>query len=48
MILNAKFDVIYMEEALAFLETLPDKVQDKIAYNNLKVVILLTKSCLRS
>jgi phage-related protein len=33
MILNAKFDVIYMEEALAFLETLPDKVQDKIAYN---------------
>lgn len=33
MELRAKFDVIYMEEAIAFLESLPDKVKDKIAYN---------------
>lgn len=33
MKLNAKFDVTYMEEALVFLESLPDKVKDKIAYN---------------
>ena len=30
---KAKFDVTYMEEALVFLESLPDKVKDKIAYN---------------
>lgn len=33
MELKAKFDVVYMEEALIFLESLPDKVKDKIAYN---------------
>lgn len=33
MELKAKFDVTYMEEALVFLESLPDKVKDKIAYN---------------
>lgn len=33
MELKAKFDVSYMEEALTFLESLPDKVKDKIAYN---------------
>lgn len=33
MELKAKFDVSYMEEALVFLESLPDKVKDKIAYN---------------
>ena len=33
MELKAKFDVTYMEEALTFLESLPDKVKDKIAYN---------------
>lgn len=31
--LKPKFDVSYMEEAVAFLEYLPDKVKDKIAYN---------------
>jgi phage-related protein len=31
--LIAKFDIIYMEEAITFLESLPDKVKDKIAYN---------------
>lgn len=30
---KAKFDVLYMEEAMSFLESLPDKVKDKIAYN---------------
>ncbi len=33
MELKAKFDVTYMEEAIAFLESLPDKVQDKIIFN---------------
>ena len=33
MVLKAKFDVTYMEEAVVFLESLPDKVKDKIAYN---------------
>ena len=33
MELKAKFDVTYMEEAIVFLDSLPDKVKDKIAYN---------------
>ena len=33
MVPKAKFDVLYMEEAMSFLEPLPDKVKDKIAYN---------------
>lgn len=33
MELKAKFDVTYMEEAIVFLESLPDKVKDKIVYN---------------
>lgn len=33
MELIAKFDVIYMEAAMKFLESLPEKVRDKIAYN---------------
>jgi phage-related protein len=33
MELKAKFDVIYMEEAIVFLESLPVKVKSKIAYN---------------
>lgn len=33
MELKAKFEVTYMEEAIVFLESLPDKVKDKIAYN---------------
>ncbi|WP_287211239.1 type II toxin-antitoxin system RelE/ParE family toxin [Muribaculum sp.] len=33
MELKAKFDVIYMEEALSYLEALPEKVKYKIAYN---------------
>lgn len=33
MELKAKFEVQYMEEALSFLESLPLKVQDKIAFN---------------
>lgn len=31
--LKANFDVLYMEDAITYLETLPEKVQDKIAYN---------------
>lgn len=33
MELKAKFDVTYLDEAIEFLESLPTKVQDKIAYN---------------
>lgn len=33
MELKAKFDVSYLEPALTFLAGLPEKVQDKIAYN---------------
>lgn len=33
MELKAKFDVTYLEEAIVFLESLPEKVQDKIAFN---------------
>lgn len=33
MCLKAKFDIIYMEDALSFLQSLPEKVQDKIAFN---------------
>lgn len=33
MELKAKFDIIYMEAAISYLESLPEKVQDKIAYN---------------
>ena len=33
MELKAKFDVTYKEAALSYLESLPEKVQDKIAYN---------------
>lgn len=30
---KAKFDILYMEEAIQYLESLPGKVQDKIVYN---------------
>ena len=33
MELKARFDVTYMEEAIVFLASLPEKVQDKIAFN---------------
>ncbi len=33
MNLKAKFDVTYMEFALSFIESLPEKAKDKIAYN---------------
>ncbi len=33
MELKAKFDVTYLEAAISYLESLPEKVQDKIAYN---------------
>lgn len=33
MELKAKFDVTYMEDALSYLESLPEKVQDKIFFN---------------
>lgn len=33
MELKARFDVTYMEGAIVFLASLPEKVQDKIAFN---------------
>lgn len=43
MELKAKFDVTYMEEAIAFLESLPNKVKDKIAYNISKSRYIMSK-----
>lgn len=43
MELKAKFDVFYMEAALSYLESLPEKVQDKIAYNISKSRYFLDK-----
>ncbi len=43
MELKSKFEVIYMEEAILFLESLPDKVKDKIAYNISKSRYFLDK-----
>lgn len=33
MELKAKFDIYYMEAAVSYLESLPEKVQDKISFN---------------
>lgn len=43
MELKPKFDVTYMEAAMVFLESLPDKVKDKIAYNISKSRYFLDK-----
>ncbi len=43
MELKAKFDITYMEEAIEFLESLSEKVQDKIAYNISKSRYFLDK-----
>lgn len=43
MELKPKFDVTYMEAAIVFLESLPDKVKDKIAYNISKSRYFLDK-----
>ncbi len=44
MELKAKFDVTYMEEAIVFLESLPDKVKDKIVYNISKSRFFMDKA----
>lgn len=33
MELKAKFDIIYMREAIDFLEAMPEKARDKMAFN---------------
>lgn len=33
MELKPKFDIVYLPLAIEFLENLPEKVQDKIAFN---------------
>lgn len=43
MDLKAKFDVIYLEEAIDFIDSLPEKVQDKIAFNISKSRYFLDK-----
>lgn len=43
MELKAKFEVVYMEAALSYLESLPEKVRDKIAYNISKSRYFLDK-----
>ena len=48
MELIAKFDIGYMEPALAFLESLPEKVKDKIAYNLSKSRYFMDSELLKS
>lgn len=43
MELKAKFDIIYMEDAINYIKSLPDKVQDKIAYNITKSRYVIDK-----
>lgn len=43
MELKAKFDVFYLEEAIIFLESLPEKFKDKIAYNISKSRYIMDK-----
>ncbi len=38
-----RFKIIYSEEAIAFLESLPEKAQDKIAYNIEKSMYFIDK-----
>lgn len=40
---KARFDVIYMEEAVRFLESLDNKVRSKIAYNIGKAMLVIDK-----
>ena len=48
MEMKAKFDVIYMEAALSYLDSLPEKVQDKISYNISKSRFLIVKELLKN
>ncbi len=38
-----KFQVVYMQEAIDFLQSLNEKVRDKIAYNIGKSMLVLDK-----
>lgn len=38
-----KFNIIYLEDAIAFLESLNDKVRDKVMYNVRKSKYVLDK-----
>ena len=40
---NARFNVIYMDEAIKFLESLDMKVRNKIAYNIGKAMLVIDK-----
>lgn len=39
-----KFDIVYLDEAWEFLESLPEKVQDKVVYNINKARFLTDKT----
>ena len=41
--MNPKFKVVYTEEAYEFIYSLPEKVQDKIAYNITKSTFFMDK-----
>ena len=41
---KAKFKVIYMDEAVRFLESLDEKVRTKIAYNIEKAMLVVDKA----
>lgn len=40
---KARFDVVYMDEAIKFLESLDMKVRNKIAYNIGKAMLVIDK-----
>lgn len=40
---KSKFKVVYMQEAIKFLQSLDEKVRDKIAYNIGKSMLVLDK-----
>lgn len=41
--MNTEFKIIYTDEAYEFIRSLPEKVQDKIAYNIFKSRVVMDK-----
>lgn len=43
LIMGTRFKIVYTEEAYEFIHSLPEKVQDKIAYNIFKSRVVIDK-----
>ena len=43
LIMETRFKIVYTEEAYEFIHSLPEKVQDKIAYNIFKSRVVIDK-----